>query len=88
MNDKYEKVIRRQDELIACLEKQHAAGQELIDSQKQQIHALEEKISVLEKENRALASAGNEMSAACEKLEKICMEQQELISSFTNIFSG
>ena len=88
MADKYGKVIRKQKELIAYLKEQHAADQDLIDSQKQQIRVLEEKNSLLEKENRELIHAGNEMSAVCKKLEKICNEQQELISSFSNILSG
>lgn len=55
MNDKYEKVIRGQDELIACLEKQHAASQKLIDSQKQQIQALISSFSNIFSESMSLS---------------------------------
>ena len=87
MTNKYEKVIQKQKELIESLEEQHAADQVLIDAQKQQIHLLEEKNSLLEKEQQKLINAGNEMSATCEKLEKICSEQQELIETFSSLFS-
>ena len=86
MTSKYEKVIQKQEELIKGLEEQHAADQALIDAQKHQIHLLEEKLSLLEKEQQALIDAGNEMSATCEKLEKICSRQQELIDTFSNLF--
>ena len=86
MTNQYEKVIQKQEELIAGLEEQHVADHVLIDAQKQQIHLLEEKISLLEKEQQALIDAGNEMSATCEKLEKICSRQQELIETFSSLF--
>lgn len=87
MINKYEKVIQKQKELITSLEEQHEADQVLIDAQKQQICLQEEKISLLEKEQQRLINAGNEMSATCEKLEKICSEQQELIETFSSLFS-
>lgn len=87
MADKYEEVIRRQKALVTCLEEQLAADQKLINSQFQQIQTLKEKVSLLEKENQALIDAGNEMSAACGRLEKICSGQQGLLSSFSDIFS-
>ena len=87
MTDQYEKVIQQQKEVIACLEKQHMADQVIMDSQKQQICILEEKISLLEKEQQKLINAGNELAAACEKLEKICSEQQKLLESFSRTIS-
>lgn len=87
MTDKYEKVIQQQKEVIACLEKQHTADQVIIDSQKQQVRILDGKISLLEKEQQKLINAGNELAATCEKLEKICSEQQKLLESFSGIVS-
>ena len=46
----YEKNIQKQKEVIEELEKLRMADQAVIDSQKQQIHFLEEKTSLLEKE--------------------------------------
>lgn len=87
MNNLYENNIQKQKEVIEELEKLHIADQALIDSQKQQIHFLKEKISLLEKEKQSLTDAGNELSSTCEKLEKICDKQQLLLSSFSGIFS-
>lgn len=87
MTDKYEKLTQQQKQVIVLLEKQHTADQVIIDSQKQQIRILDEKVSLLEKEQQKLINAGNELAAACEKLEKICSEQQELIESFSGIAS-
>lgn len=83
----YEKNIQKQKEVIEELEKLRMADQAVIDSQKQQIHFLEEKISLLEKEKQALTDAGNGLSSTCEKLETICEKQQKLLSSFSGIFS-
>ena len=83
----YEKVIQKQQELIAALQQQHVAGQNFINSQEQLIRSLHEKITLLEEEKRELANAGNEMSAACQKLDKLCLEQQRLIESFSTVFS-
>ncbi len=87
MANKYEKIIQIQKELITSFEEQHKADQVLIDAQKQQIHLLEKEISLLEKEQQRLVNAGNEMSASCEKLEKICSGQQELIETLSGLFS-
>ena len=88
MIDNYEKVIQKQQELIAALQQQHVADQNFINSQEQLIRSLHEKNTLLEEEKRELANAVNEMSAACQKLEKLCMEQQWLIESFSTVFSG
>ncbi|MDC7290048.1 hypothetical protein NXH76_19835 [Blautia schinkii] len=87
MDSRLEQVIKKQEGLIAALEKQHAADQRLITSQKKLLQAQQEKAALLEKEKQALLDAGNEMAAANEKLEKICTEQQELLTSFSRIFS-
>lgn len=87
MNNQYENIIQIQKEMIVELEKLHTADQTLIDSQQQQMHLLQEKISLLEKEKQDLMDAGNQLSATCEHLEKICSEQQMLLSSFSEIFS-
>lgn len=86
MDDKASEVIQIQKELIAGLEEQPGASQALIDMQKQQIQAQQEKISRLEKENRTLTETGNELAAASEKLEKICMQQQEVLDAFSGLF--
>lgn len=88
MINNFEKALQKQKERIVDLEKLLTADQTLIDAQKQQIRVLYEKIALLEKENLALTNAGNEMSAAYEKLEEICKEQQTLLSSFAEIFPG
>ena len=88
MNNKFKKIIQKQGEVIAELEKLHTADQTIIDSQNQQIHFLQKKISFLEKEKQALVDAGNGMSSACEKLENICGRQQTMLSSFSEIISG
>lgn len=87
MDSRLEQVIKKQEGLISGLEKQHAADQRLIASQKKLLQAQQEKAALLEKEKQALLDAGNEMAAANEKLEKICTEQQELLTSFSRIFS-
>ena len=87
MNNKYEKMIQIQEEMIAELEKLHAADQTIIESQKQQLHFLQEKISLLEKEKQDLIDAGSKLSSTCENLEHICSEQQMLLSSFSGCFS-
>ena len=87
MDNRFEKIVQKQDGLIAALEKQHKMDQGLIDLQKEQIRVLQEKIDILEKEKQALTDAGNEMAAASRKLEEICLEQQELISSFSGLLS-
>ena len=88
MIDNYEKVIQKQQELIAALQQRHVADQNFINSQEQLIRGLHEKITLLEEEKRELVNTGNEMSAVCQKLEKLCMEQQRLIESFSTVFSG
>ncbi len=86
MTDRYEEVIRKQDALIAELEKQLESDQVLIDAQNRQIRLLQEQAALLEKEKQSLIAAGNEMSAACERFETLCKEQQEVIKTFSNIF--
>jgi peptidoglycan hydrolase CwlO-like protein len=82
MAGRFEDIIQKQEALIAALEEQHAADQKLIHLQEQQIQALQEKTVLLEKEKQALADAGNDMAAACGRLEKICGQQQELLEAF------
>lgn len=88
MNSKFESIIKKQEELIEAFQKQQKADQALIDSQKRQIQLLNKTIRSLEKEKQELAEAGNQMSAACERLEKLCYDQQELLGSFSDIFSA
>lgn len=87
MDSKLEQIVQKQEKLIADFERQCTADQKLIDSQKRLILSQQEKLSLLEKEKQALMDAGNELAAANEKLEKICMEQQELLTSFSRIIS-
>lgn len=87
MDKKTERIIQKQNELIAGFEKQLAADQRQIDTQNELIVSLQEKASLLEQEKQGLIDAGNELSAANEKLERLCMEQQELLESFSRILS-
>lgn len=87
MDKKIELIIQKQNDLIADFEKQLAADQRQIDTQNKLIVALQEKASLLEKEKQDLIDAGNELSAANEKLERLCVEQQELLESFSRILS-
>ena len=87
MEGRLEDFIQKQEALIKALQEQHAADQELLDSQKQMVQLLQERIALLEKENRTLASAGNELSASCERLEGLCTGQQKLLDSLSGIFS-
>ena len=43
MDNKFVEIIQKQEEIIAELEKIHAADQTIIDSQNQQIHFLQKK---------------------------------------------
>lgn len=86
MDNKASEVIRLQEEQITGLERQLAADQALIDIQKQLIQAQEEKISRLEKEMRILMETGNELAAANEKLDRLCMEQQKVLDAFSDLF--
>lgn len=87
MDSKLKQIVQKQEKLIAGFEKQCTADQKLIDSQKKLILAQQEELSLLKKEKQALMDAGNELSAANETLEKLCREQQELLTSFSNILS-
>ena len=73
--------------MIHCMEMELKAQAELIDAQKGQIHSLENKIKILEDQKKKLADAGNGLAEESEKLEKICMSQQELLDEFRTIFS-
>lgn len=86
MDGKLQQIVQKQKELIAGFEKQRTADQKLIDSQKKLILAQQEELSLLGTEKQTLIAAGNELAAANEKLEKICCEQQELLTSFSRIF--
>lgn len=74
-------------EMIHCMEMELQAQAELIDAQKGQIRALEKKIKILEDQKKKLGDAGNGLAKESEKLEKICMSQQELLEEFRTIFS-
>ena len=51
MEGRLEDIIQKQEALIKALQEQHAADQELLDSQKQMVQLLQERIALLEKEN-------------------------------------
>ena len=75
------------NEMVHCMEMEIQAQAELIDAQKGQIRSLEKKIKILEDQKKKLADAGNGLAKESEKLEKICMSQQELLEEFRTIFS-
>lgn len=74
-------------EMIHCMEMEIQTQAQLIDAQKGQIHSLEKKIKILEDQKKKLADAGNGLAEESEKLEKICMSQQELLEEFRTIFA-
>lgn len=74
-------------EMVHCMEMEIQAQAELIDAQKGQIRSLEKKIKILEDQKKKLTNAGNGLAKQSEKLEKICMSQQELIEEFRTLFS-
>lgn len=88
MDKGYKNVMKKQEEMIALLQEQHAADQRLIDAQEETIRSQGGKIAILEGEIRKLKEAGDQLAAASEKWEKICTEQQELIESMSEIFHG
>lgn len=86
--NRYETVIKKQNELIAALQAQVEADQALVAAQERTIHALAGKADILEKQARALGEAGNRMAAENERLEGICLRQQELLEEFSRAFHG
>ena len=74
-------------EMIHCMEMELKAQAELIDAQKGQICSLENKIKILEEQKKRLTDAGNGLAEESEKLEKICVSQQELLDEFRTIFA-
>ena len=82
MDNQLDRIIEKQEGLIAALQEQLKVDQALIDSQEGQIRLLKETIAILEKEQQKLTEAGNAMAAASQRLEKICYKQQELLDSF------
>ena len=85
--NKSDSLWRNWKEMVYCMEMELQAQAELIDAQKDQIHSLEKKIKILEDQKKKLADAGNGLAEESEKLEKICMSQQELLEEFRTIFS-
>ena len=75
------------NEMIHCMEMEIQTQAELIDAQKGKIRSLEEKIKILEEQKKRMADAGNSLAKESEKLETICMSQQELLEEFRTIFS-
>ena len=84
---KNELLLKEWNELIHCMEMEMQAKDELIEAQKGQIRHLQEQVILLEEEKRKLTDAGNMFSEQCEKLEKLCTSQQELIEEFQALFS-
>lgn len=85
--DKGELLSKKWEETVCCMEKEILLQNEVIESQKELVLHLEEKISLLEKQKKELINAGNMLSEECGNLENICMCQQELIEEFRGIFS-
>lgn len=80
-------LMKEWNELIHCMEMEMQAKDELMEAQKGQIRHLQEQVTLLEDEKRKLTDAGNMFSEQCEKLEKLCTSQQELIEEFRALFS-
>lgn len=85
--NKSESLWKNWNEMVHCMEMEIQAQAELIDAQKGQIRSLEKKIKILEDQKKKLTDAGNGLAKQSEKLEKICMSQQELIEEFRTLFS-
>lgn len=85
--NKSDSIWKNWKEMVHCMEMELQAQAELIDAQKGQIRALEKKIKILEDQKKKLTDAGNGLAEESEKLEKICMSQQELLEEFRTIFS-
>lgn len=63
------------------------AQTELINVQREQIRSLEGQIRLLEEQKKKLVTAGNALSNQCEKLDRICMSQQDALEEFREMFS-
>ncbi len=55
---------------------------------REQIRSLEGQIRLLEEQKKKLVTAGNALSNQCEKLDRICMSQQDALEKFREMFSG
>ena len=85
MIDKYETIIKKQQETNELLQEQLEAGQVLINIQKQQIKLLEENVAALEKEKVKLMDAGNNLFQSNGQLEEICANQQALLEELSDM---
>lgn len=74
-------------EMIHGMEMEIHAQAELINVQRDQIRSLEGQIKLLEEQKKKLVTAGNALSNQCEKLDQICMSQQETLEEFREMFS-
>jgi len=85
--DRNETLWQKWKEMLQGMEMEIHAQTELIRIQKKQICSLESQIRILEEQKKKLVTAGNALSEQCEKLDQICMSQQETLEEFQRIFS-
>jgi len=85
MIDKYETIIKKQQETNDFLQKQLDADKVLISAQKQQIQQLKENVAILEKEKEKLTDAGNKLSQSNSHLDEVCAKQQILLEELFNM---
>lgn len=85
MIDKYETVIKKQQEMHDLLQKQLDADKVIINAQKQQIQQLKENVAILEKEKAKLIDAGNKLSQSNAHLDEICAKQQTLLEELIDM---
>lgn len=80
-----EVVIKDLLERQLWLQKQSDAQVSIIDSQKQQIRILEEKIDILESSNKKLSEGIRELVNENEKMDGLCIRQQALLDEFSEM---
>lgn len=85
--DSNEALWQNWKKMLQNMEKEIYAQAELINIQKKQISSLENQIRILEGQKKKLLTAGNALSEQCEKLDQICMSQQEALEEFQKMFS-
>lgn len=74
-------------EMIHEMEMEIHAQEALLNVQREHIRSLEDHIRLLEAQKKKLVTAGNALSDQCEKLDQICISQQETLEEFREMFS-
>lgn len=80
-----EMVIKDLLERQIWFQKQLDSQIDIIDSQKQQIRILEEKIDILEISNKKLSEGIKQLIKENEKMDELCIKQQMLLDEFSKM---